>query len=59
MKSKYEEKLARIEPINGIYENDMRKVADKWSREEEKRKDFLQETLVNYHKSVNIVDDKR
>ena len=54
MKKKYEEKLSRIGPLNRSYEEEMQKVYDRWVKDEEKRKDFLQRTLVEYHKAVNV-----
>ena len=59
MKKKYEEKLTRIEPLNNTYESEMKIVYDRWEKDEIKRKDFLQQTLVNFHKAVNICDDHR
>lgn len=58
-KRKYEEKLSRIEPLNQSYEDEMRKVYSRWAKDEERRKDFLQRTLVDYHKAVNICSDNR
>ena len=37
----------------------MRNVYDKWAKDEEKRKDFMQRLLVDYHKCVNIHKDSR
>ena len=48
MKAKYEEKLTRIEPLNITYEQEMRKVYDKWSKDEERRKDFNESCVINY-----------
>lgn len=59
MKKKYEEKLARIDPLNSTYETEMKNVYEKWEKDEIRRKDFLQQTLVNYHNAVNIIDDHR
>lgn len=59
MKKKYDEKLARIEPLNITYEAEMKEVYGKWEKDEIKRKDFLQQTLLNYHKSVNVLHDQR
>ena len=59
MKKKYEEKLSRIGPLNSSYEKEMRNVYDKWAKDEEKRKDFMQRLLVDYHKCVNIHEDSR
>ena len=59
MKKKYEEKLQRIGPINTSYESEMMKVFDKCQRMEEKKLKFIQDTMVEYHKSINITDDQR
>ena len=59
MKKKYEEKLQRIGPINTSYESEMVKVFDKCQRMEEKQLQFIQNTMVEYHKSINITDDQR
>ena len=59
MKKKYEEKLTRIDPLNSTYETEMRAVYTRWEKDEMMRKDFLQQTLVDFHKAVNISDDKR
>lgn len=59
MKKKYEEKLSRIGPLNSSYEEEMRSVYNRWAKDEDRRKTFIQRTLLEYHKAVNIVDDKR
>jgi hypothetical protein len=59
MKTKYQEKLSRIEPINKSYEDEMRKVYSKFAKAEEGRKDFLQRVMVEFHKAVNICEDYR
>eukprot|EP00795_Rhopilema_esculentum_P011322 gene11322-21513_t len=59
MRKKYEEKLARIEPLNTAYEHEMIKIFDKCQRMEERKLHFLQEMLVEYHKSLNVTDDSR
>ena len=59
MKKKYEEKLQRIDPLNTSYELEMTKVFDKCQVMEDKKLNFLQEMLVEYHKSINITDDTR
>ena len=37
----------------------MRNVYDKWAKDEEKRKDFIQRSLVDHHEYVNIHEDSR
>jgi len=59
MRKKYEEKLQRIGPINTSYEEEMTKVFDKCQRMEEKKLQFVQKMMVEYHKSINITDDPR
>ncbi|XP_065646840.1 protein kinase C and casein kinase substrate in neurons protein 1 isoform X2 [Hydra vulgaris] len=59
MQQKYDEKLKRISPLNITYESDMQQVYNKWAKDEEKRLDFLQRTLIDFHKCVNIYADPR
>ena len=59
MKKKYEEKLQRIGPINSSYEGEMTKVFDKCQRMEERKLQFVQNMMVEYHKSINVTDDTR
>ena len=59
MRKKYEEKLQRIGPINTSYEHEMTKVFEKCQRMEEKKLQFIQDMMVEYHKCINITDDGR
>ena len=59
MKIKYEEKLLRIDPLNSTYEQEMTKVFEKCQFMEEKRLNFLQDMLVEYHKCLNVNEDER